>query len=107
MDGGRENQEGNTGRKQYATITAYCPCEKCCGKTDGITATGTKATAGRTIAVDPNVIPYGSEVVIDGKTYISEDCGGAIKGNHIDMYFDTHEQALQWGVREKEIIILK
>ena len=60
-------------------ITHYCACEKCTDG-DGITATGTKATEGRTIAVDPEVIPYGTMVVIDGHTYIAEDCGGAIKG---------------------------
>lgn len=77
--------------------TAYCPCVKCCGKTDGITATGTKATAGRTIAVDPDVIPYGTEVIINGHTYVAEDCGGAINGNDIDVFFNTHEEALQFG----------
>lgn len=81
------------------TATAYCPCEKCCGKTDGITATGTQATAGRTIAVDPSVIPYGTNVIIDGVTYVAEDRGGAIKGNDIDVFFDTHEEALQFGRR--------
>ena len=107
MDGGRENQEGNTGRKQYATITAYCPCEKCCGKTDGITATGTKATAGRTIAVDPNVIPYGTTIEIEGVgVRIAEDCGGAIKGNRIDLLFDTHEEALEWGMQTRQVTIL-
>jgi len=38
------------------TVTHYCPCEICCGKTDGITYTGTQATEGRTVAVDPEVI---------------------------------------------------
>lgn len=79
------------------TATAYCSCEKCCGKNDGITATGTKATEGRTIAVDPKVIPYGTEVIIDGHTYIAEDCGGAVKGNAIDIYFDSHEEAVTFG----------
>jgi len=79
------------------TATAYCPCEKCCGKSDGVTATGTKATAGRTIAVDPSVIPYGTEVIINGHTYIAEDCGGAVKGNSIDIFFNTHEEARQFG----------
>lgn len=82
------------------TVTAYCGCVKCCGKTDGITATGTRATEGRTIAVDPNVIPYGTTVYINGQAYVAEDCGGAIKGNHIDMYFNSHEAALEWGVRQ-------
>ena len=81
------------------TATAYCPCVKCCGKTDGITATGTKATAGRTIAVDPSIIPFGTEVIINGNTYIAEDRGGVIKGNKVDIFFDTHEEALQFGRR--------
>ena len=79
------------------TATAYCPCKKCCGKTDGITATGTHATAGRTIAVDPSVIPYGTEVIINGNTYVAADCGGAVNGNDIDIYFNTHEEALKFG----------
>ena len=87
-------------------LTAYCACAKCCGKTDGITATGTKATQGRTIAVDPKVIPYGTKVVINGNTYIAEDCGGAIKGNRIDIYFDSHDEALQFGVQYADVHIV-
>ena len=84
-------------------ITGYCPCEKCCGKgARGITATGTKATAGRTIAVNPNVIPYGTKVRINGQEFIAEDTGG-VKGNVIDMYFDTHDEALSWG-RKHEVV---
>lgn len=88
-------------------LTGYCPCMYCCGKTDGITSTGTKAVAGRTIAVDPTIIPYGSTVVINGKEYIAEDCGGAIKNNKIDIFFDTHEEALEWGVKYAEVFIKK
>lgn len=87
------------------TITAYCPCEKCCGKCDGITKTGTIATQGRTIAVDPNVIEYGTTVMIDGNEYVAEDCGGAIKGNHIDVYFDSHDEALEFGIQKAEVLI--
>lgn len=88
-------------------ITAYCPCTKCCGKwANGITSTGVIAQANRTIAVDPKVIPYGTTVMIDGKEYIAEDCGGAIKGNRIDIYFDTHQEALQWGVKYKGVEML-
>jgi 3D (Asp-Asp-Asp) domain-containing protein len=78
-------------------VTAYCACERCCGKSDGITATGTKATAGRTLAVDPNEIPYGSVVVIGGNEYIAEDCGGSVKGNVVDIYFDSHDEAAKYG----------
>lgn len=72
-------------------LTGYCPCAQCCGEyADGITSTGTTATEGRTIAVDPNVIPLGSEVMINGHLYIAEDIGGAIKENRIDIYKDNH-----------------
>lgn len=88
-------------------ITAYCPCSKCCGEwADGITSTGTVATEGRTIAVDPSVIPYGSVVEINGVNYIAEDCGGAIKKNRIDLYFDSHDDALEWGVQEHDVYML-
>ena len=92
------------------TLTAYCPCMKCCGKTDGITATGTTAAEGRTIAVDPRVIPYGSAVTlyfVDGTshTYTAEDCGGAIKGNRLDIYFDDHQAALQFGVQSAMVYV--
>ncbi|MBQ9298522.1 MAG: 3D domain-containing protein [Clostridia bacterium] len=87
-------------------ITAYCLCKQCCGKTDGITASGTKAKPGRTVAVDPRVIPLGSKVLIGGKTYIAEDTGNHIKGNRIDVLLSTHEQAIRHGVQNKPVVIL-
>lgn len=84
-------------------ITHYCDCKKCTVDGDGITATGTKATAGRTIAADPDVLPMGSTVIIDGHTYTVEDVGGAIKGNRIDIFMDSHEEALQAGVKTVEV----
>lgn len=79
------------------TCYAYDACTKCCGKTDGITKTGTKAKAGRTVAVDPKVIPLGSTLLIDGKEYIAEDIGGAIKGKKIDVFHNSHAEALDYG----------
>ncbi len=84
-------------------VTAYCPCEKCCGKSDGITASGTVATAGRTIAADTNDLPFGSEVIINGRTYVVEDRGGAIRGKRIDIFFDTHAAALEFGRQSIEV----
>lgn len=84
-------------------ISHYCSCETCCNKSDGITASGTQATAGRTIAADPDVLPMGSVVIIDGHTYTVEDVGGAIKGKRIDIFMDSHEEALQAGVRTVEV----
>ncbi len=89
-------------------ITAYCPCEKCCGAwADGLTYTETVATEGRTIAVDPDVIPLGSIVEINGAEYVAEDIGGAIKGDRIDLYFDSHQDALEWGVQYKDIFLIE
>ena len=64
-------------------ITYYWPGEDQWGS---ITSTGITAKEGRTIAVDPTVIPYGTEVMIDNHIYIAEDCGGAVKGNVIDIF---------------------
>lgn len=83
-------------------ITAYCACKKCCGKTDGITASGTKVKAGRTIAAPKN-FPFGTKLMINGHVYTVEDRGGAIKGKRIDIYFDTHEEALKFGVKNLEV----
>lgn len=65
---------------------------------DTATSTGATPTVGRTIAVDPSVIPYGSRVVINGHTYVAEDCGGAIKGNKIDIFVGSESEAYQKGV---------
>ena len=93
--------------KMEALATAYCGCVQCCGKSDCITATGTRATEGRTIAADPRVIPYGTHVLINGHEYIVEDCGGAINGNRIDIYFESHADALQFGVQTVTVEILQ
>lgn len=86
---------------------AYCPCTACCGKyASGITATGTKAAEGRTIAVDPKVIPLGSKVVINGHEYIAEDTGGGIKGNKLDIFFNSHREALNFGVRWYDVYVV-
>lgn len=85
------------------TLTAYCPCEKCCGKwANGITASGLTAEPGM-IAVDPQIIPLGACVVIDGEEYLAADTGGAIKGNRIDIYMSSHNSALEYGVQTAEV----
>jgi 3D (Asp-Asp-Asp) domain-containing protein len=91
------------------TLTAYCPCYDCCGKWSefGLTYTGTVPEQGRTIAVDPDVIPYGTQVIINGHTYIAEDCGSAIKNNKIDIFFNNHVDALNFGMQTAEIEIIR
>ena len=87
-------------------ITAYCSCSKCCGKTTGRTASGTQATAGRTVAA-PAKFAFGTQLNIGGNIYTVEDRGGAIKGNRIDIYVDSHSAALQWGVRYLPVSVVE
>ena len=71
-------------------------------------STGTVPKEGRTIAVDPKVIPYGSIVYIQDYGYfIAEDCGGAIKGNRIDLFFDSHSEAESFGKQTKIVRIME
>lgn len=95
----KAEQEKNS--KKYVgnfKITHYCPCNICNGSWGSKTALGTTMTPYRTIAVDPRIIPLGSKVEIQGKTYIAEDTGGAIKGNRIDMCVSSHSEAYRRGV---------
>lgn len=87
-------------------ITAYCPCAKCCGKTSGMTASGTKATAGRTVAASSK-FAFGTKLNIGGHIYTVEDRGGAVNGNKIDIFVNTHAEALAWGVRYLTVSVVQ
>lgn len=98
---------------QFKT-TAYCKCIRCCGiwssehpsrGSDYVqkTASGTVPEAGRTIAADWSVLPKGTQVVINGNTYTVEDTGSGVDGKHIDVFFDSHEEARAWGVQYCEV----
>ena len=93
-------ENNNLGKKMTVSATAYSG--------DGITATGTVPKWG-TIAVDPNVIPYGTKVYIPqfNKYFIAEDCGGGIKGNKIDIFMNSESQCTSWGKRTIDIYIVK
>lgn len=100
-------------------LTAYCSCQQCCGKyalnrpldENGnqivYTASGNRAVQGVTIAVDPYVIPYGTNVEINGHIYTAHDTGSAIKGNRIDVYFENHSEAWNFGKQEVEVFLVK
>ena len=98
-------------------LTAYCGCRKCCGKyadnrpvdeNGEVIVTGSigvRLYAGVSIAVDPRVIPYHTQVVINGHTYTAHDTGGNIKGNRIDVYFDDHDEAWDFGTQYAEAFV--
>ena len=94
----RTSQSNSGSTVKIYKVTAYCSCAKCCGKTNGITSSGKKATAGRTIAA-PASFAFGTKVLINGKEYVVEDRGGAIRGNRIDVYMNSHSAAMAWGVK--------
>ena len=98
-------------------LTAYCPCTKCCGKwgenrpTDAngnmivVTASGRYAKENWTVAADTSMLPFGTRIYINGYEYEVQDRGGAIKENRIDIYFDDHQEALNFGIQYAEVMI--
>ena len=84
-------------------LTAYCACMQCCGKTNGITASGTQATAGRTVAMYG--LPFGTKLKIGDHIYVVEDRG--TQYGHVDIYFNTHEEAVQFGLRYEDVYIVE
>ena len=87
-----------TGPTRIFKVTAYCSCAKCCGKVTGRTASGSHAVAGKTVATSGQ-FAFGTKLNINGQEYTVEDRGGAIQGNRIDIYMNSHAEALAWGVK--------
>ena len=102
--------------------TAYCLCKKCCGKAEthpeyGYTASGYKITPGtndKVIAVDTSVIPLGTKVYVEGlngaSSYgyaVAADTGSAIKNMKIDLYMDSHQEALNWGLKKVNVYLIE
>lgn len=107
--------------KIEVTATAYCLCKKCCGKSPdnpnyGCTHSGLKIVPGsgmKVIAVDPKIIPLNSKVYVEGLNgawdyghAVAADTGSAIKELKIDLYMDTHTEALEWGRRKVNVYVL-
>lgn len=107
-DSSSEANHEHTGLKSlgFFRTTGYCPCKQCSEGWGRRTSTGSIATSGHTIAVDPRVIPYGSKVMINGVIYTAEDRGGGVKGNHVDIFFDTHAQTRQHGKQTQEVFLV-
>lgn len=91
-------------------VTGYCPCKICCGEwADGLTFTGDIAGYG-CVAIDPDagILRMGQRVYIEGYGYgVCNDIGGAIKGWEADVCFNTHEEALKWGVQLVKVYVIK
>lgn len=89
------------------TCTAYCPCEECSeGYGRKCALAGHYCRSEHTIAVDPDVISLGSKVKIGDAVYVAEDTGGAIQNDRIDIFFDTHEEVEEFGVKYKQVEVI-
>lgn len=91
----------------HCVLTAYC-CESkdnphICGTGTGLTASGLPVAPGM-VAVDPEVIPLGATVMIDGVPYLAADTG--VSGLHVDIALATHEDALQFGVQSADVWVV-
>lgn len=94
----------NNSTSLNVVATGYTPGDPGC---TGITYTGTKASRG-TIAVDPKVIPFGTKLYIPGYGYgVAADTGGAIKGNKIDLCYESRTEALNWGIKNITVYIVR
>ncbi len=99
-------KKGSSYKKTFK-VTAYCPCKICCGKwSDGHTADGHKIQPGDKFVAAPAEYPFGTTMMIPFYGTVKvRDRGGAIKGNCLDVFFPTHEQALRWGIKVLDVEI--
>lgn len=81
--------------------TAYCHCPRCSG--NGLTYSGSVPTPNHTLSADLSVFPLGTKLYIDGTIYTVEDKGSGVNGNELDIYFSSHEEALQYGRKNVEV----
>lgn len=89
-------------------VTAYCPCEECCGRySDGVTACGHKIRPGDVFVAADKEYPFYTQMIIprynNSEAVKVLDRGGAIRGNRLDVFFHSHEEALRWGVKYLDV----
>ena len=83
-------------------ISGYCGCERCSGN-NVYTYSGVLSQANHTLSADLDLFPVGTKLWIGGIVYTVEDMGGGIDGDRLDIYFDTHEESLDYGLKNVEV----
>lgn len=81
------------------TLTGYCNCAQCCGTAGNATASGTTPVAGHTVAMGG--VPFGTQLLINGTVYTVEDRGTPY--GHVDIFFNSHQEALNFGMQSAEV----
>ena len=104
----QDSSQGAAGEESCGMfeITGYCSCELCTGE-NHFTKSGTAPRPDYTVAADPDVFPLGSRIRIGEIIYLVEDTGASIKGNVVDIYYETHEEAVANGRYEAEVFLIK
>ena len=97
MDG-----EGSASREFLITLTAYCNCASCCGVAGNATASDVMPASGHTVAMGG--IEFGTKLLINGTVYTVEDRGTPY--GHVDIFMDSHGEALQFGMRSAEVYLI-
>lgn len=97
--------ESNDGYTVTCWVTAYCGCYECSGEYGPYDVFGNRCMPNHTIGVDPSVIPYGTQVEINGIVYTASDTG-YISGYVIDVYHETHEECAAWATGYYDVTIL-
>ena len=96
------SDSSNSGQGTYLgnfTLTAYCNCAQCCGTAGNATASGAMPTSGHTVAMAG--VPFGTQLLINGTVYTVEDLGTPY--GHVDIYFDSHAEALSFGLQYADV----
>ncbi len=91
-------------------VTGYCTCRKCCGKfSDGKTASNRRIRKGDVFVAADKYYRFGTQMIIPGYNSTQSvqvlDRGRVIKGNRLDLYFDSHSQAKKWGVKYLDVLV--
>lgn len=111
-----EENEMEEQEHEYAEfiVTAYCGCEKCCGvysdknKDGAIGASGKLLKSGYSVAVDNSLYKFGTKFKdLNGNIYEAQDTGKDIKGNRLDLFFDSHDEAACFGVKNMFLEIVE
>lgn len=88
------------------TTTGYCNCSRCSGGFN-LTYSGTVPKANHTLSADLDLFPIGTKLMINGIVYTVEDMGGSVDGHKVDIYYDTHEEAVAHGTKQEEVFMVE
>lgn len=103
--GNAESQKQGTSLGVFTT-TGYCNCSICSAGHD-LTYSGTAPKANHTLSADISLFPIGTKLMIHGTIYTVEDIGAAVDGHKVDIYYDSHDEAIAHGSKQEEVFMVE